>query len=103
EDQTEHRTGTGTEKLEVRSVDSSFGVHHRCNSQYSVGSIPARNDAVKVRGHPGVASLPVSRSISAKVMPSGTSKAMLGWPAVALFMNCVQIGSAAWLPLSDTG
>ena len=35
--------------------------------------------------------------------PSGTSNAAFARPAVAFFMNWVQIGSAAWLPLSDTG
>jgi hypothetical protein len=61
------------------------------------------NDSVIVLGHPGVASLPVSRSISANVIPSGTSNGTLPSPAVALFMNCVQMGSAAWLPLRETG
>ena len=54
-----------------------------------------------VRGQVGSASLPVSRSISANVMPSGTSNGTLGRPAVAAFMNAVQIGSAACVPLSD--
>src|SRR3954469_5326392 len=76
-------------------VTLHFRPHHRWSSQYSVGSVPVRNDSVMVLGQPGSASLPVSRSISANEMPSGTSNVLLDWPAVALFMNCVQIGSAA--------
>ena len=32
-------------------------------------------------------------------MPSGASNGTLGRPASAVFMNSVQIGSAAWVPL----
>ena len=41
----------------------------------------------------------VSRSIWTKLRPPGTSNGTLGRPARADFMNSVQIGSAAWLPL----
>ncbi len=55
-----------------------------------------RTLSVIVRGQPGSASLPVSRSISAKVMPSGAfERRRSACPASAVFMNSVQIGSAA--------
>ena len=54
-------------------------------------------------GQSGVASLPVCASMSTKVMPSGTANGTLARPASALFMNCVQIGSAACAPLRPTG
>ena len=51
------------------------------------------------RGQPGVASLPVSGSMSTKTMPSGASNGDAGACRRArAFMNCVQIGSAACAP-----
>jgi hypothetical protein len=61
------------------------------------------NDSDIVRGQLGVASLPVSRSISTNEMPSGASNATFAWPARAVFMNSVQIGSAACVPLKPIG
>ena len=58
------------------------------------------NDSVNVRGQLGVASLPVSRSISTKVIPSRRLELRAGRPATASFMNSVQIGSAACEPVS---
>src|SRR5918993_3018956 len=77
--------------------------HHRCSSQTSGGSVPARKVSLVTRGQLGVASLPVSRSMSTALMPAGASKGTLACPASAFSMNEVQIGTAAWVPLSPNG
>src|SRR3954471_704759 len=76
---------------------------YRCRSQSSCGSVPAMNDSEMIFGQFGVASLPVCASMSAKTMPSGTVNGTLARPASAVFMKCVQIGSAARAPLRPTG
>src|SRR5688500_20125748 len=61
------------------------------------------NDSVNVRGQLGLASLPVSRSINTKLIPSGALNCELVRPASAAFMNPVQIGSAACEPVRPIG
>ena len=52
-------------------------------SHSAVGSVPTRNASWKTRGHPGAASLPVSASMSAKPIPSGTSNGRLACAFIA--------------------
>ena len=73
--------------------------HFGAASHACTGSVPARNASRTTCGQRGRASLPVSASMSTKLMPSGASNGTLGWPASARIMNCVQMGSAACAPL----
>ena len=76
---------------------------HQCRAQKERGSVPVMKVSDWPLGQDTRASCPVSGSIRANVTPLGGSKTPVSRPETADFMKRVQIGSAAWEPVSPNG